>query len=81
MRLILGRAAQPGKEVQMYQNAYILLTMLQGYAPTGKEQQMCSDLYNELARDLHDDAKVTSALAGHLKDGLDHGNWFWLTSR
>jgi hypothetical protein len=62
----------------MYPKSYILLGVLQSYAPTGSVQQQCSDLYNEMQRDGNSDDQMVSMLAGHLKDGIDHGNWFWL---
>lgn len=69
----------------MYPKSYILLGVLQSYAPTGKEQQQCADLYAEMQQDENQcastrcrDDEMVSMLAGHLKDGIDHGNWFWL---
>ena len=69
----------------MYPKSYILLGVLQSYAPTGSVQQQCADLYGEMQRDMcrgdeatSVDDQLVSMLAGHLKYGIDHGNWFWL---
>jgi hypothetical protein len=52
---------------------YKLLTVLQHYAPTGKDQQIVSDMMHGIP--LEDQAR---ALAGMIFDGLAYGNWPWI---
>jgi hypothetical protein len=59
-------------------NAYKLLGILQNHAPTGKEQQCCSELANAMEADNLSELQMETLLAGCLLDGLQHGNWPWV---
>lgn len=55
-----------------------LLGILQHYAPTGSEQQACSQLLWDMQADsAMDDGKIIGVLAGAIHDGLHFGNWPW----
>jgi hypothetical protein len=59
-------------------NAYALLGILQSHAPTSKEQEMCTNLYNTMQKDGFTWKEIETELVSALIDGLRHGNWFWL---
>jgi hypothetical protein len=67
-------------------NVQDMLRVLQSYAPTGNEQQVCSDWVNEVRSGKPrsalsagsgpaTDDQVIRMLAGAIVDGMDHGNW------
>jgi hypothetical protein len=56
--------------------AYQLLGILQHYAPTGAEQQLVANLYNEIKAE-GSDRKLVIELSGMLIDGLAEHNWPW----
>lgn len=53
--------------------AYDMLSIAQRYAPTGKEQNQLSEIFNSIP----DDRDKILTMAGILTDGLRHGNWPW----
>lgn len=57
--------------------AYQLLSVAQSYAPTGKEQNQLSKIFNSIPSDRE---KIL-AMAGILTDGLRYGNWPWTPPR
>jgi hypothetical protein len=57
--------------------AQTALALLQGYAPNGKAQQECSDMYNQLLKDGASPKHVARRMVGALYDGLAYGNWPW----
>lgn len=62
----------------MNKNATALLGILQEYAPTGTEQQKCTEIYLAMQQDGITGNDLILRLAGMLVDGLRHGNWPWL---
>jgi len=65
---------------EQYEREQQLLGILQSYAPTGKEQMICKQFYDDM-KAAHEKSKdVQKALAGAIYDGLAYGNWIWLTS-
>lgn len=55
-----------------------ILSILQSFAPTGKEQETCSELYRRLDKELSCDQNMLRRLTGILYDGLAYGNWPWI---
>ena len=58
-------------------NAYKLLGILQSYAPTGKEQQLCSDVVAAMEKDGFSENGLVLGLTGYIRDGLLWGSWPW----
>jgi len=55
-------------------NAHTLLSVLQTYAPTGKEQQECTELHNSISNEREREYTMLYALT----DGINYGNWPWI---
>jgi hypothetical protein len=58
--------------MQINSPEYKLLSVLQHYAPTGKDQQIVSDMMNGIPPEHQ-----ARTLAGMIFDGLTFGNWPW----
>jgi len=59
-------------------NKYLLLSIIQSYAPSGAAQQLMSDIHNKMIQKGNDDKTIILYLANTLSDGLTHGNWPWV---
>lgn len=58
-----------------------LLGILQHYAPTSHEQQVCAELVWDMQKDGVDMPRQIGTLAGSIHDGLHFGNWPWTVYR
>lgn len=58
-----------------------LLGILQHYAPTSIEQQLCSEMVWDMQKDGADDRMQIGTLAMAIHDGLHFGNWPWTVYR
>jgi hypothetical protein len=54
-----------------------LLMILQHYSPTGKEQQMCSEMLWAMQKDGLSEREIIGRLTDSIGDGLKYGNWPW----
>lgn len=61
----------------MSSNAQKLLAVLQDYAPTDKEQAVCSELIGTLFKQGLTSREIDGMLAGAIYDGIRYGNWPW----
>lgn len=59
------------------QNAYRLLTIIQGHAEIGSQQMAVAAVYNKALADGASYQELTATMATILSDGLNHGNWPW----
>lgn len=57
--------------------SYRLLGILQEYAPNGKAQERCADIYNEAKRSGATEKDLARTMTGAIYDGLAYGNWPW----
>lgn len=65
--------------------AYNLLSILQKYAPSAREQYLASKWYNELRETVikehefseRQEFEIEKTLINALADGVNHGNWPW----
>lgn len=62
----------------MQKISYLMLGILQRYAPTGVEQRELSEMYAEMQRDGLTEDQIVAGFAGALVDGLTDGNWPWV---
>lgn len=58
-------------------NAYILLGVLQSYAPDGEAQATCARFYWNIHKNGTSQKEVVTALAEAISEGLRHNNWPW----
>ena len=64
-------------------SGYVLLGLILGHAPTGKEQAFMSAKYNEICEQIsidfetNHDLELEKVMVGILNDGLKYGNWPW----
>lgn len=67
-------------------NGYVLLGLILGHAPTGKEQAFMSARYTEICiqvckdYETNHDLEIEKVMVGILNDGLKYGNWPWTTA-
>jgi hypothetical protein len=54
-----------------------ILSLLQDYAPTGIEQQKCTNFYHDLVKSGLLDKDIELNMVAALYDGLAYENWFW----
>jgi hypothetical protein len=54
-----------------------LLMILQHYAPTGKEQKMCSGMLWTMQKDGLSEREIIARMSDSIGDGLKYGNWPW----
>lgn len=64
----------PRTEAEIVQE---LLGILQHYAPTSHEQQVCSELVWDMQSHHASMDTQIGTLAGAIHDGLHYGNWPW----
>jgi hypothetical protein len=58
--------------------AYKLLSVLLEYAPSSKEQEQVTKIYNVMREACGDkEILLEIGLVGILHDGLNYGNWPW----
>ena len=72
-----GRKLRGGYQMQERDIAYQLLGILQHYAPTSREQEICTKIYNDAQRHGATHPELIKMLGYALVDGLAHGNWPW----
>ncbi len=54
-----------------------LLGILQGYAPTSKEQAKCTEFFNNMKKENNSHAYICLSLISAMYDGLSYGDWLW----
>lgn len=75
----VNKLNQANLERAMEPIAYKLLSILQHFAPTGRDQQIAAEMVQQANRDGADITAVRLMLASAITDGLKYGNWPWNT--
>jgi len=57
-------------------HAHRILEIIQDYAPSQTERDICEKLYDEMKDELSEQ-ELMLQMARHLLDGLEFGNWPW----